>query len=86
MAYEMRDMSGSLFKNDKRENDSQPNARGSAKVDGEEYWVDSWTKTTKDGDKWQSLAFKRKAPIPAPAPAPKQTGGTFDDLDDGIPF
>lgn len=65
MAYEQRDMSGSLFRNDKREKDSHPNATGSALIDGVEYWVSSWTKTDKNGHKWQSLAFKRKDAKPA---------------------
>ena len=85
MAFEQKDNSGVLFKNDKRENDSQPHAKGNALIDGEEYWVSAWTKTDKNGNKYQSLAFQRKAPIPAPNPAPKQTGGTFDDLQE-IPF
>ena len=59
MAYEQRDNSGSLFKNDKREKDSHPNATGSAMIGGVEYWVSAWTKDGKKG-KWQSLAFKRK--------------------------
>ncbi len=60
MAYEQRDMTGSLFKNDKRENDSQPNAKGTAKIGGVEYYVSAWTKKDKNGNPWQSLSFKRK--------------------------
>lgn len=60
MAYEQRDMSGSLFKNDKREKDTQPNARGTAMIDGVLYEISAWTKETKTGDKWQSLSFKRR--------------------------
>lgn len=59
MAFEQRDNSGSLFKNDKREKDSHPNAKGSAMIDGVEYWISSWTKEGKKG-KWQSLSFQRK--------------------------
>lgn len=58
--YEQRDMSGTLFKNeDKQEGDKRPNAKGTALIDGVEYWVDAWTKDGKKG-KFQSLAFKRK--------------------------
>lgn len=60
MAYEQRENSGSLFKNDKREKESQPNARGTAKIGGVDYWVDAWTKKDKNGKPWQSLSFKRK--------------------------
>ena len=59
MAYEKRDMSGALFKNDKREKDSQPNATGTAIVEGVEYFISAWTKDGAKG-KFQSLSFKRK--------------------------
>ncbi len=64
MAYQQRENSGSLFKNDKREKDSQPNAKGSALIGGVEYWVDAWTKEGKNG-KWQSLSFKPKTAKPS---------------------
>ena len=60
MTYEQRDMSGSLFRNDKREKETHPHARGTATIDGVAYFVDAWTKETKDGAKWQSLSFKKK--------------------------
>lgn len=60
MSYQPKDNTGSLFKNDKRESDTHPQARGSALIDGVEWWVDAWTNTTKDGKKYQSLKFKRK--------------------------
>lgn len=59
MAYEQRDNSGTLFKNDRREKDTQPNARGSALIDGVEYEVSAWTKQGRNGP-FQSLSFKRK--------------------------
>jgi hypothetical protein len=58
MAFEIRENSGSLFKNDKKEKPSHPNARGRAKIGGVEYFVDAWTKEDKNGNKFQSLAFK----------------------------
>lgn len=59
MAFEQRENAGSLFKNDKKEKDTHPNATGSALIGGVEYWVSAWTKEGKNG-KWQSLAFKPK--------------------------
>lgn len=59
MAYEPKDMSGTLFKNDKREKDTHPHATGTAIIDGVTYWVSAWTKDGAKG-KFQSLAFKRK--------------------------
>ena len=80
MAFEQRDNSGSLFANSKRTEEKHPQATGSATIGGVEYWVSAWTKTTKDGKKWQSLAFKPKE---EPKEAPK---GHFDDMEDDLPF
>lgn len=83
MAFEQKELSGSLFKNDKREKDTHPNATGSALIGGVEYWVSAWTKTDKNGNKWQSLAFKPKEQRKDHKPAPK---GHFDDMQDDVPF
>jgi hypothetical protein len=63
MAYEQKDMQGVLFRNEKREKDTHPNATGSCMIDGVEYWISAWTKEGKSG-KFQSLAFKRKEQKP----------------------
>lgn len=75
--------SGSLFKNDKREKETQPQAKGSALIGGVEYWVSAWTNDAKDGSKYQSLKFSRKDENRAPRP---QTAPTEDDFSDPIPF
>ena len=79
MAYEMRELSGSLFKNEKKTEEKHPQMQGSCLIDGVEYWISAWTK---DGEKgrWQSLAFKRKDAKPDAKPAPAS------DDDDSIPF
>lgn len=82
MAWEMKDMSGSLFKNDKREKDTHPHARGECMIDGVTYYVSAWTKEGKNG-KFQSLAFKRKDEKPQRA-EPKKDGFIADD--DPLPF
>lgn len=61
MAYEQKDNSGSLFRNEKRDKDTHPHATGTALIDGVEYFVSAWTKEGRKG-KFQSLAFKRKEP------------------------
>ena len=61
MAYEQKDNSGTLFKNDRREKDSHPHAIGTALIDGVEYWISAWTKDGQKG-RFQSLSFKRKDP------------------------
>jgi hypothetical protein len=88
MAYEIKDMSGSLFKNEKREKDTHPNARGSCKIGGVEYWMDAWTKKDKNGNPWQSISFKPKEARQAPKTESKDStrsrttvGGGYDDDD-----
>jgi len=57
MAYEQRDNSGSLFKNDKKEDgDNKPNMTGTATIGGVKYRVSAWTKEGQKG-RWQSLSF-----------------------------
>ena len=59
-SFQQKDNSGSLFRNDKREKDSHPHAKGSAMIDGVAYFVSAWTKEDKNGNRYQSLAFTRK--------------------------
>ena len=85
MAYEMKDNTGSLFANENRQSDSHANAKGTAMIDGKEYWVDAWTNTSAGGKRYQSLKFKLKEQRNAPS-----GGGGFApvhaDLDDDLPF
>lgn len=84
MAFEIRDMSWSLFKNDRREPGSnQPEYTGQGKVDGEEIWVSAWVKETKDGRKYFSGSFKFKNERPSKS-EPERTMAEV--LDDEIPF
>lgn len=67
MAYEQRDNSGALFANRKRETEKHPNAIGNAMIGGVRYRLSAWTKTDKNGNKWQSLSFQRDEHSNAPA-------------------
>ena len=57
--YQTKDFTGSLFANDRKEKDTDPNAKGTAVIDGVEYWVSAWTREGENG-RWQSLAFTKK--------------------------
>jgi hypothetical protein len=59
MAYEQRELSGSLFKNHKQTNEKAPQMTGSCLIGGVEYWVSAWTRESEKG-RWQSLAFTKK--------------------------
>lgn len=87
--YEQRDNSGSLFKNDRKKKPNHPDYKGSAMVDGVEYWLSAWTKKTQKGTSFMSLALTPKddgygkAARPSRRPADSRTD---IDLDDEIPF
>jgi hypothetical protein len=83
MAFEQRELSGSLFKNDRREKDTHPNMTGTALINGVEYWVSAWTREGKSG-KWISLAFKPKVEK-RPDGSTKRNPGKLDENDD-VPF
>lgn len=85
MAYEQKDMSGSLFKNDRKEKDTHADYRGSAKLNGVDHWVDAWINETNSGDKYMSLKFKVKDGAAGGAARPQPAA--FDtELDDDVPF
>ena len=85
MAFEQKDMSGSLFKNDRREKDTHPHATGSAVIDGVAYWVSAWTKADKNGNKFQSLAFRKKEEKTAQG-VKRNTGKLEEDELGDVPF
>jgi uncharacterized protein (DUF736 family) len=60
MAYEQKDNSGSLFKNDRKESDTHPDYKGSALLNGVDHWLDAWINTDRNGNKYMALKFKPK--------------------------
>lgn len=87
MPYEQRDNSGSLFRNDKKETEQHPNLKGSAMIGGDEYWVSAWTKVSKTGEKWVSLAFTLKYPDAAKKPGNAEDAPpASDNWDNDLPF
>lgn len=83
MTFQHKPDTGSLFKNDKREKETHPHAKGSALIDGVEYWVSAWTNDGKSG-KYQSLKFSRKDENRAPRAEHREP--EQPDFDDEIPF
>jgi hypothetical protein len=60
---------GVLFKNEEKENERHADYRGSINVDGTEFWLNAWIKTSsKTGKKFMALSVK-------PKDAPKETAG-----------
>ena len=79
---QQKDMSGILFKNDRKEKDSHPDYKGSITVDGEEYWLSAWIKRGERGT-FMSLAVKPKEARP---PVKKPPVSDMADMADDIPF
>jgi len=81
-----RNMSGSLFKNKDKDPNDEAQAKyadynGSATIDGVEYWMNAWLKTSASGLKWMSFSFK-----PKNEQAPKDNRPTREVIDDDLPF
>ena len=51
---------GAIFRNKRKDTDKHPDGTGTANIEGVEYWVSSWNKTSKSGEQFRSLSFKRK--------------------------
>ena len=79
---------GALFKNDDKQSDKHPDYKGSINIDGVEYWLSSWIKTSKQGNKFMSLSVQPKQQQAAKqakqAPQAVDTSGFDDDGD--LPF
>jgi len=62
---------GTLFVNDRKEKENQPDGKGSALIGGVEYWVSSWTAQDKNGNPYRKLAFTAKDAQPTQQRAPE---------------
>jgi len=87
MAYEHKDNSGSLFRNQKKHTDNHPDYTGSALIDGVQMWLSAWIKRPSEAGRetFMSLSFKRKD---AAAAQPKAGQDAIDDMEDktDVPF
>jgi hypothetical protein len=98
MAYELRNNSGSLFKNDYKKTDSQPDYTGNGMFEGVEGKLSGWLKNSARG-KFLSIAFTPSSELGERSPAPTKPPLTkaaaaktinleevLDEIDDEIPF
>jgi hypothetical protein len=84
MEYDNRNR-GALFRNDDKDpnDDKERDYSGTLDVEGTEYWLSGWVRTSKKtGKKYLSLSIKPK--VEKPAESEKKSPA--EDLDDRIPF
>ena len=74
---------GALFRNDDKDpnDDKDRDYSGSIDVEGAEYWISGWVRTSKNGKKYLSLSVKPKQDKPAASKKPRA-----DDFGNEIPF
>jgi hypothetical protein len=58
--YQRKDGDGSLFKNGYKQKDAHPDMRGELMLDGKEYEIAGWQKSTRNGEPWYSLKVQPK--------------------------
>ena len=85
MAYEQRDNSGSLFKNEEKRNENGPDYSGKCMVGGVEYYFDSWLKRPEGKKAFMSFAFKPTAKD-APVTDTRTQAQRRAPVDDDVPF
>lgn len=60
MAYEQRDNSGSLFKNDRKQTEKHPDYTGSIRIKGTDFHLAAWLKKSKTGKNYMSVSIGKQ--------------------------
>jgi hypothetical protein len=86
MAYEQRNNSGILFKNERRDRDTSPDYRGTITIEGVQFWMSAWIREGKKGKFLKlSVQLKEKPVMDESAFGQKGQNGHLDDFDE-VPF
>jgi uncharacterized protein (DUF736 family) len=80
VSYEQRDGQGALFKNDEKHGERDPDYRGNIKINGQEYWLSAWLKTSKEGKKFMSLSAQPKMARDTPGAVAHKESFRDDDI------
>lgn len=70
MAYEINELSGSLFENKKKKTVKHPDKTGKCKIDGKLYWVSAWDTVAENMTEYQQLKFSPVEEKPQEEPKP----------------
>jgi len=68
MAYEHKENSGSLFRNETKKSDNHPDYNGKVNINGQLLDISGWIKDT-NGKKWLSLSFREPRQVDAYVPS-----------------
>lgn len=85
MAYEKKELSGSTFKNRNKAQETHADYTGDCLIDGQEYWMNTWVRKTKDGTSYFSHSFRKKQPR-SDASARQEAKPAAAVIDDDLPF
>ena len=77
-----RELSGILFRNDRKTSDKHPDYRGEATLEGKPWRLAGWIKEGRDG-KFLSIAFSEPQQRQAP---PQEAPAESHEEPEGIPF
>jgi len=83
MAFTHKENSGSLFKNNRKEQDTHADYSGSLNVEGKMFWLNAWLNKAENGAPYLSIRVKLKQQQQE-KPALKVVGN--NDPNDEIPF
>lgn len=81
---------GALFKNDKQGVEKRPDYTGPATILGKKFFISAWLTTSRNGEKYMSLAFaesqgQNNSGAPSSQPT-TQAPTSSAQVDDDIPF
>lgn len=82
--YQRKDGDGALFQN-RKQKETHPDLRGDVLLDGKEYEIAGWQKSTRNGDPWWSLKVQPKREKPAGAQR-EPARPAQDPLDTDVPW
>lgn len=83
MAYEHKENNGTLFPNNRKRKETDPDFTGSINVNGVLFWINAWDGQTKAGARRLNVKVNehqvqsQNAPHPAPVPAPPSPSKTL---------
>jgi len=94
MAWEKKHGDVTLFANDRKTKDTQPDWRGSIHIEGKDYEIALWNKTSKNGNTFISGRMGDEVKPPeakgsfsnATRPSPKPPSSIKDALDSDLPW